>query len=86
MISRASQRRVDQSRSDTASASNSTPCATLTWAKLIDAGMDVITISRRLGHASPNVTLGVYGHRFKNKDGQSAQIVEAASANVGRDG
>lgn len=50
--------------------------------QLINAGMDVITISRRLGHASPNVTLGVYGHRFKNKDGQAAQIVEAAFADI----
>jgi integrase len=43
--------------------------------QLIAAGMDVITISRRLGHASPTVTLGVYGHRFQNKDAQAAQIV-----------
>ena len=29
---------------------------------LIAAGVDVLTISRRLGHASPTITLGVYGH------------------------
>ena len=48
--------------------------------QLIDAGMDVITISLRLGHATPNVTLGVYGHRFQNKDALAAQIVETAFA------
>lgn len=50
--------------------------------QLIDAGMDVIIISRRLGHASPNVTLGVHAHRFKNKDELAAQIVETAFARV----
>ena len=32
---------------------------------LIAAGQDVLTISRRLGHGSPNVTLAVYGHVFR---------------------
>jgi integrase len=27
--------------------------------QLIDAGIDIVTISKRLGHASPNVTLAV---------------------------
>jgi integrase len=30
--------------------------------QLIASGMDVLTISRRLGHGSPTVTLAVYGH------------------------
>jgi integrase len=28
--------------------------------QLIAAGMDVVTISRRLGHASPTITLSTY--------------------------
>jgi integrase len=32
---------------------------------LIAAGLDIVVISRRLGHGSPNVTLGIYGHLFK---------------------
>lgn len=32
--------------------------------QLIDAGLDVLTISRRLGHASAAITLDVYGHRL----------------------
>ena len=35
---------------------------------LIAAGLDVLTISRRLGHGSPAITLGVYGHLFKPDD------------------
>ena len=46
--------------------------------QLIAAGMDVLTISRRLGHASPTITLGVYGHLFSNTDDRAAEIVEAA--------
>lgn len=50
--------------------------------QLIDSGMDVLTISRRLGHASPSITLDVYGHRFKRKDEQAAEVFEAAFARV----
>ena len=45
---------------------------------LIAAGMDVITVSCRLGHGSPTITLGVYGHLFSNTDDRAAQIIEAA--------
>jgi integrase len=40
--------------------------------------MDVLTISRRLGHSSPTITLGVYGHLFANTDDRAVQVVEAA--------
>ncbi len=33
---------------------------------LIAAGIDVVTVSRRLGHASPNITLGVYARRCRS--------------------
>lgn len=46
--------------------------------QLIASGMDVLTISRRLGHGSPTITLGVYAHRFRNKDKEAAQLMEAA--------
>lgn len=48
--------------------------------QLIASGMDVITISRRLGHGSPTITLGVYGHLFTNSDDRAAQIMETAFA------
>jgi integrase len=44
---------------------------------LIHAGLDVLTISRRLGHGSPAITLGIYGHLFKTDD-RAAAIIEAA--------
>jgi len=46
--------------------------------QLIASGMDVLTISRRLGHGSPTITLGVYGHLFSNTDERAAQLVEMA--------
>lgn len=44
---------------------------------LIASGLDVLTISRRLGHGSPAITLGVYGHLFKTDD-RAAAIMDAA--------
>jgi integrase len=46
--------------------------------QLIASGMDVLTISRRLGHASPTITLNVYGHLFGNTDDRAAQVIETA--------
>jgi integrase len=51
---------------------------------LIAAGLDVLTISRRLGHGSPAITLGVYGHLFKTDD-RAAAIMEAVLS-AGREG
>ena len=45
---------------------------------LIAAGVDILTISRRLGHASPSITLDVYGHLVHGSDDRAAKIMEAA--------
>ncbi|MBV9670490.1 MAG: site-specific integrase, partial [Acidobacteriales bacterium] len=45
---------------------------------LIAAGLDVVKISRRLGHSSPNVTLTVYAHVFEKTDTTAATAIEAA--------
>ncbi|MBZ9676863.1 tyrosine-type recombinase/integrase [Mesorhizobium sp. ES1-1] len=45
---------------------------------LIAGGLDVVAISRRLGHASPVVTLSVYAHLFKRSDDGAAAAIEAA--------
>jgi integrase len=50
---------------------------------LIASGLDVLAISRRMGHGSPAITLGVYGHLFPNTDDRAAQIIEAALAPIG---
>jgi integrase len=52
---------------------------------LIAAGLDVVVISRRLGHASPHVTLGVYGHLFKRDDRAAADAIEAAMTRTARE-
>jgi integrase len=46
--------------------------------QLVASGMDVLTISRRLGHGSPSITLDVYAHRFRNKDKEAAALMEKA--------
>jgi len=48
---------------------------------LIASGMDVLTVSRRLGHASAVVTLRVYGHLIHGTDDRAAAIIEAAFGN-----
>jgi integrase len=44
---------------------------------LIAAGLDVVAISRRMGHSSPVVTLRIYGHLFKKDDSGAAAAIEA---------
>jgi integrase len=48
--------------------------------QLIDAGVDVVRISKRLGHASPNVTLTTDAHLFHKRDNLSADAINAALA------
>ncbi len=44
----------------------------------IDANVDIVTISKRLGHASPNITLQVYAHLFQKRDDKAAAAINAA--------
>jgi integrase len=46
--------------------------------QLISLGFDVLTISRRLGHGSPSITLNVYGHLFPGTDDRAASRIDAA--------
>jgi integrase len=50
--------------------------------QLIASGLDVVTVSRRIGHSNPTVTLGVYAHLFGNTDERAASVVEAALGGV----
>jgi len=45
---------------------------------LIASGLDILTISRRLGHSSPTITLNVYGHLIHGTDDRAAQVMDAA--------
>jgi integrase len=51
--------------------------------QLIDAGVDIVTISRRLGHAGPNITLQIYAHLFRKTDDKAARAINAALAGLG---
>lgn len=50
--------------------------------QLIAAGIDIITISRRLGHHSPTITLNVYGHLLTTAD-RAADIVQSVFTGAG---
>jgi integrase len=43
--------------------------------QLITSGIDILTVSRRLGHSSPGITLTVYGHLLSPKD-DAADIMQ----------
>jgi|SRR5436190_4060239 len=48
--------------------------------QLIDAGVDIVTISKRLGHSKPDITLRIYAHLFRNDDSKAAAAINAALA------
>jgi integrase len=41
--------------------------------QLIASGVDIVTISKRLGHARPSVTLAIYAHMFTTDDSKAAR-------------
>jgi integrase len=45
--------------------------------QLIASGADVLTVSRRIGHGNPSITLSVYSHLFGSSDQTAADITEA---------
>ena len=45
---------------------------------LIAGGLDVVSVSRRLGHGNPSITLTTYSHVFKRADLSAATAIEAA--------
>jgi integrase len=46
--------------------------------QLIASGMDVLTISRCLGHSSAVITLNIYGDIFPDSDDRAAMALDAA--------
>jgi integrase len=52
--------------------------------QLIDAGVDIVTISKRLGHATPDVTLRVYAHLFRQDEDKAAAAINAILAGEAR--
>jgi integrase len=43
--------------------------------ELLAAGLDVVTVAKRLGHANPRTTLAIYGHVIEGQDAKAAQIL-----------
>jgi integrase len=48
--------------------------------QLIAAGVDVVMISKRLGHSNPSITLKVYAHLFANDDAKATAAINEALA------
>ena len=42
---------------------------------MLAEGVDVATVARRLGHATPKVTLQVYAHAVEEKDREAAGLM-----------
>lgn len=49
---------------------------------LLAGGVDVLTVSRRLGHSKPSITLDVYAHLLSGADDRAADIMGAALTGV----
>jgi len=45
--------------------------------QLIDAGVDIVTISKRLGHNKPDITLRIYAHLFRKDDSKAAAAINS---------
>jgi len=43
---------------------------------LINAGLNIRAVARRLGHANANVTLGIYAHALESADEAAANVIE----------
>jgi len=50
--------------------------------QLIAAGLDVVTVSKRLGHSSPTITLSTYAHMFSNDDARAAKAINEAIGKI----
>ena len=42
---------------------------------LIHAGLDVVRVSRQLGHSNPTITLSTYAHEFREGDSGAADAI-----------
>lgn len=51
---------------------------------LIAANVDIVEISKRLGHADPAITLKIYAHLFRSDDSKSAAAINATLTRLGK--
>ncbi len=45
---------------------------------LLNNGVDILPVSKRLGHSKPSITLDVYGHVIKGSDEKAAAVIGEA--------
>jgi integrase len=43
---------------------------------LIASGVDILAVSRRLGHSKASITLDTYGHMYRGADAAAAKAIE----------
>ena len=51
---------------------------------LLDAGLPVPTVSARLGHATPAVTMSIYAHEVRRRDDAGAEAISRALENLAK--
>jgi integrase len=45
--------------------------------RYVGAGVGIVTIRKRLGHANPDITLRIYAHLFRKDDGKAAAAINS---------
>ena len=50
----------------------------------LEQGMDVVTLSRLLGHASPSITLDKYGHALDDQKKRSVEKLNEIYCPIGK--
>ncbi len=66
-----------------AAGSRCTRSATVNASLLISNGLNVVFVSRQLGHANPKVTLGVYAHLYARADHADTARAALEAGHVG---
>jgi integrase len=51
---------------------------------LLASGVDILTISRRLGHGAASITLNVYSHLIHGTDDKAAAVMQAVFGDAAR--
>ena len=51
--------------------------------RLLEDGHDIVTVSRRMGHSKPSMTLNRYGHSTREKDREAGETMGKKLARIG---
>ena len=53
---------------------------------MLNNGVDVLIVSKRLGHSKPSITLDVYGHLIPSSQEKAADLIDALITPISIDG